>query len=171
MGGAMTNKSLDRVSGLIFAALGALVILGSLNMPRFEAQGAHAYQAPGLTPGLLGLALAFSGLFLAFRPAGDQGQKTTFWDTIVGSPVNRKRAAVALVLTLGYAGGLFGNAPFALATFLFVFAFIVTFEILLKPEGSSPRVGVTLIAAGVIGLLASFGSQYAFQTLFLIQLP
>lgn len=166
----MKNTSLDRISGLIFAGLGMLILIGSLSMPRFEDQGAQVYQAPGLTPGLLGLALAVSGLVLAFRSPGIQGQSTTFWDAVLGDPQNRKRALAALGLTLGYAGGLFGHVPFVLATFLFVFAFIVTFEILLKPQGSSPRVGITLTAAGLIGLLTSFGCQYVFQTLFLIQL-
>lgn len=167
----MTNRTLDRISGLVFLALGTLVMLGAWAMPRFEAQGAQLYQSPGLTPGVLGLALAICGLILAFRRARADSGETSYWTSVIGTPANRKRAFAALALTLIYGAVLFGNVPYIVATFLFVFAFVVTFEIVLKPEESSRRIVPSLVAALLLGLAASFGSQYVFQTLFLIQLP
>lgn len=167
----MTNHTLDRLSGLVFVAFGFAVAFGAWAMPRFEAQGAPAYQSPGLTPGLLGLALAACGLILALRPAGENGAERTYWTEVIGTPANRKRALAALALTLMYGAILFGNVPYVLATFAFVFAFVVTFEIILKPEDSRRRARPSLIAAALLALLTSLGSQYVFQTLFLVQLP
>ncbi|WP_156477473.1 hypothetical protein [Falsihalocynthiibacter arcticus] len=46
----MNNSSLDRISGVFFTLLGALVFAGAWAMPRFEAQGAPIYQAPVSPP-------------------------------------------------------------------------------------------------------------------------
>lgn len=167
----MTNHALDRVSGFIFVVLGLGVMAGAWAMPRFEAQGAPAYQSPGLTPGILGLALALCGLILALRPMQADGAERTYWTTVIGTPANRNRAIAALALTLIYGAVLFGNVPFVWATFAFVFAFVVTFELVLKPEGSTRRPVPSLIAASSLALITSLGSQYLFQTLFLVQLP
>jgi putative tricarboxylic transport membrane protein len=167
----MSNHALDRLTGIFFVFLGFAVVAGAWAMPRFEAQGAPAYQSPGLTPGLLGLALAGCGLILALRGKREDGAEHTYWNTVIGTPVNRNRAVAALALTLIYGAVLFGNVPYVLATFLFVFAFVCTFEIILKPEGSTRRPLPSLIAAALLGLVTSFGSQYVFQTLFLVRLP
>ena len=140
-------------------------------MPQFETQGASIYQAPGLTPGLLGLGLALCGLILALRTAREDAEETTFWSTVAGTPANRKRALAALALTLIYGAVLFGKVPYLLATFLFVFAFVVVFEVILKAEGSTRRPASSIVVALILGVTTSFGSQYIFQTLFLVQLP
>lgn len=167
----MTNRTLDRLSGIVFAILGVLVMLGSWTMPRFEAQGVPVYQAPGLTPGFLGLGLALAGLVLAVRTGRPDARETHYWDQVIGTPANRKRALAALVLTLLYGAVLFGNIPYILATFLFVFAFVVTFEIVLKPAGSTRRAIPSALVALVLALVTSFGSAYVFRSLFLVQLP
>jgi len=167
----MTNHALDRLSGLFFAILGFAVAVGAWAMPQFEAQGASIYQSPGLTPGILGLALAICGLILAVRPMRSDGVEQSYWKTVVGTTVNRNRAIAALALTLTYGAVLFGNVPYVLATFLFVFAFVAVFEVFLKPEGSTRRTVPSLVAAALLGLITSVGSQYVFQTLFLVRLP
>ena len=169
----MTNGALDRISGLIFLICGIVVTFGAWQMPRFENQSAHIYQAPGLTPGLLGIGLAICGLILALRQPRDDAQERDYWDTILGNPTNRARAIGALILTLGYAAGLFGNMNFALATFFFVFAFIALFELVLRPqnEETPPNMPRTLLIAAVIAAITGFGCQYVFETLFLVRLP
>lgn len=167
----MTNRRLDRLSGIVFVILGVFVMLGSWAMPRFEAQDVPVYQAPGLTPGLLGLGLALSGLILAVRTGRSDAGETHYWDQVTGTPANRKRAIAALALTLLYGGVLFGNTPYVLATFLFVLAFVVTFEILLKPADSTRRTVPSALVALTLALVTSFGSAYVFRTLFLVQLP
>ncbi|SHH18100.1 tripartite tricarboxylate transporter TctB family protein [Cognatishimia maritima] len=168
----MTNHALDRISGLVLCGLGLFVVFGAWSMPRFEAQGASIYQAPGLTPALLGAALALCGALLAFRKARADGKSHSYWDAIAGTPQNRKRALAALALTLSYGAVLFGNVPFLLATFLFVFGFVITFEHWLRPEERAPRhIGKTIGIASLLGISTAFLCQYLFQTLFLVQLP
>lgn len=167
----MNNHALDRLSGVFFVAIGLAVVAGSWGMPRFEAQGASPYLSPGLTPGLIGIALGFCGLILALRTKREDGAERTYWNTVIGTATNRNRACAALALTLVYGAILFGNVHFVLATFLFVFAFVCTFEIILKSEGSTHRVFPSLIAAALLALVTSLGSYYVFQNLFLVRLP
>jgi len=169
---ALTNHALDRLSGLVFFCLGALVVLGAWRMPRFEAQ-ASIYQAPGLTPGLLGLGLAVCGLILVFRGKRADADDRTYWDAVLGDVQNRRRAIAALALTLSYGGLLFGLIPYFAATFLFVFAFVTVFEIALpaaEPK-ATPRPYRSIAIAALLAAIVSFSTHYVFETLFLVQLP
>ncbi|KAJ55861.1 hypothetical protein ACMU_08805 [Actibacterium mucosum KCTC 23349] len=139
-------------------------------MPRFEDQGAPVYQAPGLTPGLLGVALAVSGAILALRRGRDGAQTTTFWQNVFGAPQSRRRAGAAVVLTVIYGAVLFGNTPYLVATFLFVTAFVLVFEIGLNSQNRTKGVVRSVIVAIVLGVVTSLGTRFLFETLFLIQL-
>ncbi|MEP3428473.1 MAG: tripartite tricarboxylate transporter TctB family protein [Roseibium sp.] len=170
----MNNQCLDRISGIVFTCIGAAVAYGSWVMPRFSERGASIYEAPGLTPGLLGVCLGLSGLVLALRRSGYAAQDHSFWESVAGSPANRKRALVALVLTLTYGAFLFGSVPYVLATSLFVFAFIAVFELFLRSpddEALRPPTARVLSMAALVALATGFGTQYVFQSLFLVQLP
>lgn len=170
----MTNHRLDRIAGLVFALLGAWVAYGAWRMPRFEDRGAQIYEGPGLTPGLLGCALAVCGLILAFRSAAPNGDSIEYWNEVMGSSITRRRALAALGLSLGYGAFLFGSVPYLIATFGFTFCFIAIFELVLTPVDKPQRSTSTLRVLGVaavIALVVAFATQYVFQTLFLIQLP
>ncbi|WP_380058801.1 tripartite tricarboxylate transporter TctB family protein (plasmid) [Falsihalocynthiibacter sp. SS001] len=169
----MTNNALDRITGVFFIFLGGLVALGAWLMPRFENQGAEIYQAPGLTPGFLGIGLAVCGLILAVRSARDDANDKTYWEATFGNPVHRKRILAALALTLSYGALLFGTVPYVIATFLFVFAFVVTFERILIPHGTTPKIPLwgSLTIAAALAAATSFGTYFIFKTLFLVQLP
>jgi putative tricarboxylic transport membrane protein len=170
----MKNQHLDRAAGIFFALFGAWVTYGAWRMPRFEERGAQIYEAPGLAPALLGLALALCGIVLALRKPTEAGDKTSYWDEVMGDSTTRRRALAALVLTLGYGAVLFGSAPYLIATFAFVFCFISIFELVLIPvdrpksKKSTPKI---LSVAALIALIVAFATQYVFQSLFLIQLP
>lgn len=165
----MTNHSLDRLSGGFFFLLGLLVVVGAVGMPRFLERGASLYEAPGLTPGLLGIALAFSGLLLILRKSRADGASTSAWLGLFGDKATFRRIATALGLTGAYALILFGRVPFLYATCAFVFLFVLLFDWF---AGGAGGIGLkkTLIAAA-IGLTTGFGAQYLFQTVFLVQLP
>lgn len=170
----MNNKAIDRITGVVFFIIGALVAYGAWVMPRFENVQAKAFEVPGLTPGLLGCALSFCGLILALRPNSYQADNDNFWREVAGSPVHRKRALAALGLTLGYGVFLFGSVPYVVATFIFVFAFIVIFEIILRPSDvleKRPSTYRVLAVAALIAVLVSVVTYYVFQTLFLVRLP
>lgn len=165
----MTNHSLDRLFGGFFFLLGLLVVLGAYGMPRFLERGASLYEAPGLTPGLLGVALAVSGLLLVLRRSRTDGASTSAWEGLVGDPATFRRVATALALTGAYALVLFGRVPFLYATCAFVFLFVLLFDWFAGGSGGiSPK--KTLMAAAM-GAATGFGAQYLFQTVFLVQLP
>jgi hypothetical protein len=170
----MKNHQLDRAAGVVFTFFGLWVAYTAWRMPRFEERGAEIYEAPGLAPALLGLSLALCGLILALRKAGETGEKSSYWDEVMGDVVTRRRALAALVLTLGYGAVLFGAVPYLIATSAFIFCFIAIFELVLVPvdrEKSDHAIPKVLGGAAIIALLVAFATQYVFQTLFLIQLP
>jgi putative tricarboxylic transport membrane protein len=64
----------DVVGALVWIVFGLAIVASALAMPRMENQGGTLYNAPGLVPGLLGLAIAGMGALLgvrAWRRAGD----------------------------------------------------------------------------------------------------
>lgn len=162
----MTDQRIDKISGVFFFLLGVAVLGASLAMPDFHEQGASAYEAPGLTPALLGAALAVSGLLLALRRP--KGESTDSLPDL-RSPESRRRILLAIVLTLFYALGLLGRVPFIAATAVFVFSFALSFEHLIDKDTSKlpKRVAIAALLAAVV----SFSIAFLFQDLFLIQLP
>lgn len=170
----MTNRFLDRLSGVFFMFLGGLVVYGALQMPRFEDRGTAIYETPGFTPGFLGCALLICGLILIVRPDRQGSESFSFWNEVMGMSATRKRALAALAMTLGYGAVLFGSVPYLVATFVFVFSFVCVFELILipsdKPRETVQVPRVLFIAAG-LALVVSFLTRYVFQNLFLVQLP
>ena len=77
--------------------------------------------------------------------------------------------ALAVALTLGYAGGLVGRVPFWLATGLFVFAFAALFE-WLEAGGRAPRPR-GLAAAAALAVVAAAAVSWVFRYVFLVRLP
>ncbi|MCZ7566964.1 MAG: tripartite tricarboxylate transporter TctB family protein [Burkholderiales bacterium] len=155
----------DFFSALVLVALGGGALLEALRMPRFEAIGANPYSVPGLVPGVLGAVIAVLGLFLLVRSVRQGGHRRGA--AAAGGDAGGARLWLALVLTLGYAALLVGTLPFALATGLFVFAFIVLFE---RPESAGRRVRRTLSAA-VEALIVAAVVTHVFEEFFYVRLP
>ena len=159
----------DLVTGLFFIVLAAATLFGALSMDRLEARRINPMTVPGLVPGLLALALLVCGLILTTRSwrLSAPGGWTDLGRAITASAA--QRAGAVLVLTLTYALLLVGLLPFWLATGLFVFVFILTFESWL----STPRrpllatfpwaLGLAVVTAAVVTLV--------FERLFLVRLP
>jgi putative tricarboxylic transport membrane protein len=147
----------DLVQGAVWALGGAAIVYASWTMDRLERHGAALFTAPGQVPGLLGLVLLALGLLLALRA--------------IRGPAPQPRASLragwgslllVLGLCLGYAVGLVGRAPFWLATFVFVTAFIATFEYpALRRMAMAPLYG-----AATSSLIT-----YLFETMFFVRLP
>jgi Tripartite tricarboxylate transporter TctB family len=163
---ARTMVKADFVTGLIFMALGLAVVIECLRMPAFVELHAEPYTAPGTVPGLVGAALALLGALLSARavaalPRAQYGQR--------GVDHAWPRVGAAFALCMAYAAVLVSRIPFELATFLFILAFILTFE--LWDERLRARwLRQTIIAAAIAGLI-SFGISYLFRAIFLIRLP
>ena len=79
-----------------------------------------------------------------------------------------RKLVLTLVLTLGYAGVLVGRLPFAWATGIFVFLFIIAFE---WQRGDAARLlrvaGIALFEA----ILVAVGVTLIFEKIFLVRLP
>jgi hypothetical protein len=142
----------DRLQGLVWIAVSAVIIYGSWTMDRLERHGAALYTAPGLVPGLLGLVILGLGVMLALRTAGANQSLGGRWG----------ETALVMALCLGYAAGLVGRVPFWLATFVFVTAFIVLFE-----YPARRRMAVAPLYGAATSLLVT----WLFQSVFLVRLP
>jgi putative tricarboxylic transport membrane protein len=155
----------DLVTGVILLALALSIVAGAWTMDRLEVRHIHPSSAPGVTPGLLGIALAIASMLLVWRalasgalvqPRASGG----LWGAAPG------RLVTALALSLLYALGLLGRAPYWLATALFVASFIAAFE-WGEREGRIGRLSWAL----AIGIAAGFCVSYVFSELFLVRLP
>jgi putative tricarboxylic transport membrane protein len=161
----------DLVTGAVLFVLAVAVIYGAWTMDRLEPRQIHPASAPGLTPGLLGIALAVASLVLvagalkrrrpAIPPPADA-------DAAIQPPDSGAlaRLATAAALCLVYAIGLVGRMPFWLATSIFVTAFIAIFE-WWEPERRLRRLAWALFLGLATGLVVS----YAFRDIFLVRLP
>ena len=159
----------DLVAGAVFLALAATIVAGAWNMDRLAIRQIHPFSAPGVTPGLLGMALGVASLLMVLRAV--KSGALTGWGRGQGAEAVWRgpaamRFAVSLALSLVYAGGLLGRMPYWIATALFVASFIVVFE-----WGDSERRVARLSWAGAIGVGVGVVVSYVFSELFLVRLP
>jgi hypothetical protein len=154
----------DLVSGGVWVAIGLAIAVGSWRMDRLESQGVPWFTAPGLLPGIVGVGIVLFALMIVVRalrasaPADDV------------APRDRSgRAAISLVLCLGFAAGLVGRVPFiaAAATYLFLHIFILQ----LPERRAAGQVARGAIVALVIAIVAAVAIGLVFQEIFLVRLP
>ena len=123
-GNAPTGARADAVTGVVLVVLGAAVAVESWRMPRMAEFGSSVWSGPGVVPGMIGLALAAMGavLFLRARPGLSRARGAA------PEPGATRRVLVTFGLCTGFAAGLVGLVPFAIAAFAFVLAFIALFD-------------------------------------------
>jgi hypothetical protein len=160
----------DLYAALVFVALGVGVVAESLRMPRFEHLGVNPYTVPGIVPGVLGAVIALLGAVMLTRTVarlrlGSEAQALA----PESEPGSASRLALTLLLTLGYATILVGWLPFALATFLFVLAFLVVFE--WRPGRSRGQWLTHASTALLQAVLVAWAVTFVFERIFLVRLP
>ena len=157
----------DLLGGLGWLALGAAIVVGSWRMDRLQAQGVPPYAAPGLLPGLLGLAMLLFGTLLALRGWRHGGHAATGAGWQVPG-----RLALVLALCLTFGIVLVGHGlPFWAASALFVAAAILVLR-RGEPGATGSGWGARPVAVAVlIGLAAGLGVTLVFQDIFLVHLP
>jgi hypothetical protein len=158
----------DLISGGVWLALAIAIMVVSWKMDRLAHLQVTIYTAPGLVPGLLGLAIAIMGVLLILRSvrAGAIAQihRPAF------SPRENWRLLVALALCLAFALGLLGSGlPFWLATAIFIAAFVFVFQFEDRKAAGTLLRGAAF--AAVFGLICGGAIHYVFQELFLVRLP
>ena len=158
----MAQRS-DLAGGAGWMVFGLVIVVASWRMERFEQMGATVYMAPGLVPGLFGLALVVLGAALALRgwrvrrDAAAHGGEAP-------PPLLNARIGWTLLLSLAYAIGAIGRLPFALGTAVFVAAFCWLFA---DPSRPLRRLAVALAA----GALTAAAVVLVFERVFLVRLP
>ena len=158
----------DLISGAIWLALAIGIMAMSWAMDRLTHLQASVYTAPGIVPGLLGLALAIMGVLLILRSvragAIAQAQFPAF------NPRDHWRLLTALALCLTFALGLLGSGlPFWLAAAIFVAVFIFIFQFSERKASGTLVKGAAF--ASLFGLICGGVVHYTFQDLFLVRLP
>ena len=161
----MASMPVDRRFGLFWTALGLAIAVESWRMDRLEQQHINPWTAPGLVPGLLGLLLLLFGLVLALRrPAPEPDAEA---EDTAAEPW---RVGLALVLTLGYAGGVVGTGvPFWLASGGFIFLAILLFE--WQDRRAAGTLGRGAVQAAAIAICSAAAITLVFQEVFLVRLP
>ena len=145
--------------------LGAAVVVASFGVDRLQDQDVPPFAAPGLLPGLLGIALLLMGGVLLTRSL--RRRATT---TLVAAREPWGRAALVIVLCVLFGAVLVGHGlPFWLAATIFL---TVTILLLQTPPAGEMRFTVRrVIVAVVIGLAAGGAVALLFQQIFLVRLP
>jgi hypothetical protein len=163
----------DFIAAWVWVAFGLAVLIGAWRMDRLESQGATAYTAPGLVPGVLGAVLVLLGLVLAWRAAraGGHRMRTMRWALSASARAMVLRVGAFLVLALGYAAGVVGRGgiPFWLATFVFVTVSVLAFDWTRRRDAG--QVGRGVLIAAAVGAGTAFVVSYVFQEVFLVRLP
>jgi len=166
----------DFITSLVLIVFGLGVVEESWRMPRFTEYGSSIWSAPGIVPGLIGLALTVMGIVLMSRArralaagqvsADPDGDETMTKD-------DRVRVGIAFGFCLLFAGVLVGRVPFMAAAFLFMLTFMLVFDIQANPGilSDRPRLAKRVAMSLAISAVAAFGIATIFQDVFFVRLP
>ena len=160
----------DLFGGFAWMAFGIAIVAGALSMDRLERFGATFYTAPGLVPGVLGATICALGLLLVIRSlkAGAVAGLAAPWLPTAEGRSSLKRASFATALSLVYTLGLIGRVPFPVATALFVFAFIMVFDV---SDDAPRRIASRATIAAITALVTALIVTLVFERIFLVRLP
>ncbi len=166
-------KKADFYTSLVLLAFSLAIVVISLNMPSLAGRDESQWSNPGVVPTFIGLALFMLSAVMLVRSLTTRG---TAPQTASNEPsatpmipsASLKRISVTVLLCLAYVF-LLGKLWFPLVTFLFVFVFILVFE--LTKETPLVKQWKTLLVAAIIGVATSASVTMVFQYLFLVNLP
>lgn len=163
----------DRLTAILFFALGLALLYGGWSMDRLEIRQIHPASIPGLVPMILGVLLSFCSVLL-FLKSFPGSESESFPDSESGKEMmlsggSWARLGLTAVMCTIYALALIGAVDYSLATaiFTFVFALIFSFPV----DGDRRSQAVSVFAAILLALCVAFGSAYLFRELFLVRLP
>lgn len=156
----------DIYTAPVLFLLGTAMIYGGWTMDRLEIRQIHPASIPGLTPMLLGAALAVASIILFFQARSQAATGETPEPEQAGSARHFLTAAGLCTL---YAVGLVGAIPFSVATFLFIAAFVFIFETRLSDAPA--HLMKTAVIAVVLAAAVSAAMSLLFRYAFLVRLP
>ena len=163
----------DFYTALFLMVLGIGVVEESWRMPRFADLGQSVWSSPGITPGMIGIVLAVMGAILFFRSRKELRAARAEGDASGVDKAGWARAGYTLLLCLIFGIGLVGRIPFQLASFLFMLAFIVSFDFYDNRDAYRDRLRMArrIIVAVVIAGVAAWAISKIFQDVFFVRLP
>jgi hypothetical protein len=153
----------DRLGGPLWVVFGIAVVVAAWRTERMAAQGVHWFGAPGLVPGLLGIAIGVAGLLLTLRA----------WRAPRGTPPPAPDwgiLGVSLVLCLAFAGAALGHGPsFGVAAGAYLFLHIAFLQWRERRQAGQTVRGLAVAAAVAIG--GGVLVPLVFEQIFLVRLP
>lgn len=153
----------DRLSAIVFAALGLAMAIGGYTMERLEIRRIHPGSIPGLVPMILGVLMVICAVLL-WRIATRNDPEARILTG--GSWI---RLALTAGICLVYAVVLIGWLPFLWSTVLFVFAFAAIFS---WPEEAAGRQQIKALGgAAMLAVATAWGTSLLFSEIFLVRLP
>ncbi len=159
----------DRVTAIVFFALGAAMTYGGFAMDRLEVRQIHPASIPGLVPMILGAALMICAGLLAWSARAKQRPAPDRPDGAGHGPGSWENFAAVAVWSAVYALGLVGGMPFALATAIYICVFSAWFT-WRERESIAGRIR-TLVLVGVFGCAMAAAISALFRYGFLVRLP
>jgi Tripartite tricarboxylate transporter TctB family len=164
----------DLRGAFAWIAAGAVAVFASWRMDRLEQQGALWFTAPGLWPGVVGLALAILGGILAWR-AFSRARAASWNAAEVDETQLAPTASFALAAAMFFAYALLlvgRGLPFPVGTALFVGAYVFVFRRADRLAGA--REGSTrgdLLLAVITAVATAAIVSLAVEQLFFVKLP
>lgn len=171
----MTPSRMDRfdfLTAIVLIAFASGVLVESLRMDRLGQLNINSYTVPGLVPGLLGGLLLACGIALLIRSIARGGWRLGLEPGAIASFLAdgaTRRVGLTLVLTFGFALGLFGRLPFGLAAAVFIFAFIWLLGERAFSNRSEKMKHIAYSAAIAVG--SGYAIALVFTQIFFVKLP
>ncbi|WP_455383612.1 tripartite tricarboxylate transporter TctB family protein [Salinispira pacifica] len=162
----------DFLTSIFFVAFGIAVLIMSAQMPTYEARGINPYSAPGIVPGFLGAIIALFGLILFVRSILRKGHHLGINGRTIRNFFTAEQTArlfLTLVISVLYALVLVGRVPYAIATGVYCFVFVLLFEYKLRTP--ILQQWKTLLFALILAVATAASVTAVFQYLFLVNLP
>lgn len=165
-------KKADFVTSIVLIAFSVSVLVLSVQLPRLEHRNINPYTVPGIVPGFLAIVIGVLSIVLLIRSIVKGGWRLGLNRESVGGFL-RSETAWRLALTIGlciiYGILMVGSMPYWLATGVFIFVFILAFELKLR----EPLAGQwkRFLFAGIVSIVATAIVSVMFRYLFLVDLP
>ncbi|MCR9237814.1 MAG: tripartite tricarboxylate transporter TctB family protein [Alphaproteobacteria bacterium] len=160
----------DALMGIVFVFFGLIITFEAWRMPRMEEFGSNIWSAPGVVPGMIGICLTLMGFFLFMR-----SRQALNIAPPKGEPGSRLRVLITLGLCFGFAFVAVGLIPFVLAAFLFLFSFIMIFDLQDRRVEGKPLTGNALVKrialAFTVAAVAAWTITTVFEDVFFVRLP